>query len=506
MLRIAYARIAQESNAFSPVLTELEDFQRCHFHEGDDLHQRCGRNGQEVDDWLKNAELSGFRRAVAMVGRGRVESVPLFGAWAIPGGPLSRACFGALKDKLAAMLKDAGPVDGVFLSMHGSMLAEGSDDPEADVVDVVRGIVGPDVNIAVSLDLHGQLHKRFVDNVDVLAGYRTNPHRDHARVGFRCGAIQVRALLGEVKPTSAWRSLPLICGGGTTIDFLPTMRPVYRWMKRAEKDPRVLYVSMFNAHLWNDSPDLGWASHVVTDGDPALAERLAEELADLLWAVRHEQPPAFPEGHEVVALVRQARLQRMLGTVCVCDASDIVGCGAAGENTRLLANILKDGQGLLSYVPVRDHEVVDALYGLAAGSPVSMDVGGKLHPELNTPLRVQGTLLASGTTGGLGRTIALDLGHVKLVVTEGPAMAMKPSFYGDLGLDPWKADMVVVKSMFPFRLYFLGHNRKTIYAKTKGVTDFDAMHKVDFNDPVHPRDEVTLWRPTDRRRRGQLGA
>ncbi len=502
MLRIAYARVAQESNAFSPVLTELLDFERCHFHEGADLHHRCGPKGQEVVDWIKNAELSGFRRAVSKLGRGQIEAVPLFGAWAIPGGPLSVTCFSTLRDKLTAMLKAAGPVDGVFLSMHGAMMAQGSDDPEADLVDAVRAVVGPDVKIAVSLDLHAQLHGRFVDNVDVLCGYRTNPHRDHVRVGFRCGSILVAALLGEVAPTSAWRSLPLICGGGTTIDFLPTMRPIYRWMKRAERDPRVLYVSLFNAHLWNDSPDLGWASHVVTDNDPALAERLAEELADLLWSVRHEQPPTFPEGHEVVAMVRQARLQRMLGTVCVCDASDIVGCGAAGENTRLLASILEQGQGLTCFVPVRDAEVVDALFGHPVGERVSVHVGGKLHPEVNTPLRIDGTMLASRDGGGLGRTIALDLGHVKLVVTSGPAMAMKPAFYSDLGLDPWRADMVVVKSMFPFRLYFLGHNRKTIYARTKGVTDFDTMHQVAFNDAVHPRDLVEHWRPADRRRRG----
>jgi len=501
-MRIAYGRIAQESNAFSPVLTELEDFGRCHLYDGDELHHRTGPDGQEVDDWLKHAELSGFRKAAHVVGRGRVEAVPLVSAWSIPGGPVSRGCFDTLIQRMVTALREAGPVDGVFLSMHGAMLAQGSDDPEADIVEAVREVVGPDVPIAVSLDLHGQLHGRFVDNVDILCGYRTNPHRDHARVGYRSGEILVRTLLGEVRPTTAWRSLPLICGGGTTIDFLPTMRPVYRWMKRMERNPKVLYVSLFNAHLWNDSPDLGWASHVVTDDDPALADALAEELADMLWEVRHKQPPAFPDGSEAVAMVRRARMARRLGTVCVCDASDIVGCGAAGENTRLLDTILREGKGLVSYVPVRDHEVVQALYGKPEGHEVTVRVGGKLHPELNTPLEVSGRVLRSRTAGGLGRTVALDLGHVKLVVTEGPSMAMKPAFYGDLGLDPWRADMVVVKSMFPFRLYFLGHNRKTIYARTKGVTDFDAMHQVDFNDPVHPRDPVELWRPTDRRRRG----
>jgi microcystin degradation protein MlrC len=504
MPRIAYARIAQEGNAFSPVLTELEDFARCHFHEGRDLHERCSRTGQEVDDWLKNAELSGFVEACRR--SGRVEAVPLFGAWAIPGGPLSRACFETLRTKLVTMLRAAAPVDGVFLSMHGAMIAQGSKDPEADLVEAVREVVGPDVKIGVSLDLHAQLHGRFVDNVDVLCAYRTNPHRDHAKTGHRCGDLLIRAVLGEVRPTTAWRTLPLICAGGTTIDFLPTMRPIYRWMNQAEKDPRVLYVSMFNAHYWNDSPDLGWASHVITDGDQALADRLADELAELIWAVKDVQPPAFPSATETMEMVRAAKLRRKIGTICVCDASDIVGCGAAGESTNLLKEVLAQGRGLNSYLPVRDAEVVSALFGRTPGEAIDVAVGGKLHPEMSTPVRVQGRMLSSKERAGLGRTVALDLDHVKLVVTEGPAMAMKPDFYKDMGLDPWRADMVVVKSMFPFRLYFAGMNRKTIYAKTRGVTDFDTVNQVQFNHPVHPRDEVRDWRPTDRARRGLLDA
>ncbi len=506
MLRIAYARIAQEGNAFSPVLTEVEDFARCHLYEGGELHRRCSENGQEVEDWLKNAELSGFVQSVEKVGRGRVEAVPLFGAWAIPGGPLSRACFEHFRTKLVAMLKEAGPLDGVFLSMHGAMIAQGSTDPEADFVQAAREAMGPDVKIGVSLDLHAQLHGRFVDEVDVLTAYRTNPHRDHVATGYRGGEILIRTLLGEVKPRTAWRTLPLVCGGGTTIDFLPTMRPIYRWMKKIEKHPKVLFVSMFNAHYWNNSPDLGWAAHVMTDDDPELAERIADELAEKIWAVREVQPPRFPSADETLAMVRKAKLRRMFGTVCVCDASDIVGCGAAGENTNLLREVLNKGQGLKSYMPVRDAEVVGALFGKTPGTEVNLPVGGKLHPEASSPLQVRGKLLSSKDRRGLGRTIALDLDHVKLVVTEGPAMAMKPDFYRDMGLEPWRADMVVVKSMFPFRLYFAGMNRKTIYAKTSGVTDFDTAHKVQFNAPVYPVHQVAEWRTTDRRRRGLLDA
>jgi microcystin degradation protein MlrC len=102
---------------------------------------------------------------------------------------------------------------------------------------------------------------------------------------------------------------------------------------------------------------------------------------------------------------------------------------------------------------------------------------------------------------GLGRLVVLDLGPVKLVLTELAAFSVKPAFYTDLGLPILQADVVVVKNFFPFRLFYLPYARKTIYVKTKGITDFDAAYALPFTDAMHPRDAVEDWRPADRRRR-----
>lgn len=502
-LRIGFARIAQETNGFCGVPTVLNDFrvQGRHF-QGDALLAACQPDGHEAPGLARNAELSGFVKAVRELGRDRVEPVPLVSTWTVPGGPLTADCLAALRDELLAELDRVGPLDGLLLSLHGAMGAEGSDDPEADLLEAVRAKLGPDLPIGVTLDLHAQLGPRFVDATTFVTAYRTNPHRDHPRVGYRAGSILVRTLLGELRPTTAWRSLPLVLGGGTTIDLATTMRPVYAWMKKAERDPRVLYVSQFNAHVWNGSPDLGWSAHVVTDDDPELAESLVDELADRLWAVRHPQPPAFPGPEEAIEQVRAASFRRLVGTICVCDASDIVGAGASGENTRLLRALLDGAEDLLCYAPVRDAETLARLWQLEPGQDFAGTVGGRLEPDLNEPLPVQGSLLAKREHPTLGRMAALDLGHLKLVVTEGPPLAMKPEFYGGMGLSPWKADIVVVKSLFPFRWYFLALNRKTIYCKTRGSTDFDAPLRTQYNLPVHPVDEVEDWRPADRLRRG----
>ena len=500
-LRIAFCRVAQETNALSPVQTELADFQRTHFLEGPDLLDACGRWGNEAPGMMRNAELSGFVRAARKIGGDRVELVPLFSAWTIPAGPLSVEAFDYFKQRLIDDFAAAGEVDGVFVSLHGAMRSPASDDPEAEFIEAIRGVVGAEVPIAASLDLHAHLTSRLVKVVTIMAAYRTNPHRDHAAVGYRAGAMLIRTVLGDVQPAQAWRTLPMVLGGGTTIDFLPTMRPIFRRMKEMEKDPRVLYVSLFMCHLWNDAPDLGWSTHVCTDDDPRLAGVLADELADLAWSVRHKLPPELPGPTEAIRQARGARIRRKLGTVCISDASDMVTAGATGENSRLLAALLEQGLGMLTLASIRDAPVVDALWNTPAGTPVTVHVGGKLDPIGTPGIDVAGRFIRRHSEGPFGRRILLDLGHVQLVVTADPPLAIMPSFYSSMGLRPFQADICVVKSLFPFRMYFLFHSRKTVYARTSGVTDFDAYLKLDFDGPVHPKDVVHEWRSTDRRRR-----
>ena len=103
---------------------------------------------------------------------------------------------------------------------------------------------------------------------------------------------------------------------------------------------------------------------------------------------------------------------------------------------------------------------------------------------------------------GFGRTVVLAVDHVRIVITEGPSMVMRPSFYTEVGLDPFKADIVMVKNFFPFLMFFLPYNRKTIFVRTRGATDFDAAYRLQFDGPMHPRDPVDDWRSRDALRRG----
>ena len=502
-LRIAFCRVSQESNAFSALPSSLDDFRVTHWFEGDALLQRGARGGHEAPGFLKNAELSGFLRACAEAGPG-IEPVPMFSVWAVPSGPLDHDAWAHLRDRVTDGLADAvgaGGVDGVYLCLHGALSVPGVPEPEVGFIRAARAVVGPDVPIAVSLDLHAVVTRDLVEGPTLLLGYRTNPHRDHADTGRRAGRLLIRTMRDGVKPTVAWRSLPLALGGGTTLDFLPPMRGVFRAMRRMEKDPRVLAVSLFQAHLWATHPELGWAAVVVTDAEPALAEQLAEELAEALWGVRHEQAPVFPNASDAIGQARSAIVARRLGTVCMCDASDVVGAGAVGESTLLLRRLLQEARDLRVLFPFRDALVVAQLWDKPVGRRVDVEIGGRVDPQ-SPRLGLTGVLLGMDEQPTLGRRVVVGVGKTSVVITKGPPLAWKPSFYGTVGLPVRRADIAVVKSFFPFRLYFAAWNRKTIYAKTRGATDFDRLLDLDLARPTWPKDPVEDWRPADRARRG----
>ncbi len=506
MRRLAYARIMQETNALSPVTTGIADFEGSHYVAGDQLGVAVGPGGHEVEGFFKKAELAGFVDGVARTATGATTPVPLFSAWASSSGPLTQACFDTLRERLRDGIRGqlARGLDGVYLCLHGAMGVQGVRDPETVLLRDAREAAGG-VPVVTTHDLHGNLTRERVAAADAIIAYGTNPHRDHARVGRKAAEILV-GLTGagskRLRPCTAWRSLPLLLGGGKTIDFLPPMRAVFRRMRAMERRGEALAASTFMVHPWNDDPALGWSTLVITDGDMAAAERLADELAEMCWARRHEQPPSFASPADAIVQARRARLRRKVGVVTMADASDVVTAGAPGDSTHLLRALLEDGRDLLTYAAVRDPDAIDTLWPLAPGDEARLKVGGKLDPASSTPLPVSGRVISKHQLVGFLRVVVLAVDHVRLVITEGPAMVMKPSFYTDVGLDIWKADVVVVKNFFPFLLFFLPYNRKTIFVRTRGVTDFDAAYRLPFDGPMHPRDPVDDWRPRDRTRRG----
>lgn len=502
-LRIAYGRIFHEACAYSPSLTTREDFERMHRLEGAALARACSLTGSELEGYLPAAELSGFCAAARAAGG--VETVPLASSLAVPSGPLTAECFAWLLEDLIERLTRAGSVDGVYLALHGSMQVDGlAEPPEAVILRRVREVVGEETKLAVSYDLHANLSAGLVDPVDVLIAYRTNPHWDLAPTGFRAGNRLIRALRGQVRPVHAWRKLPLVLGGGKGIDFLAPMNDVFRWMRALEKgDPRVLSASLFMVHPFTSADDLGWAVHVCTDGDPALAERCADELADRAWGKREVPIPEFLTPAAAIDEARASAL-RKLGPVTLVDCDDIVGAGAPGGNTHVTRALLDHGRDLVAYVPVHDPAAVEALWGERDGARVSFTLAGTPGYGM-PPVEIAAATVAARTVGDSGRTIRLDVGTTHLAICERPPLPIHPKFWAALGLSARRADVIVQKNFFHYRIFYAHLSFHHVPVKSDGATSFERIKGRRYRVPVYPTSEPRGWREGDAVLRGSSG-
>lgn len=465
-LRIAYGRLFHEANAYSPLRTTTEDFARLHLVAGDDLARATTLRGVELKSFMPHAELTGFRQALRL--ERDVTTVPLESAMAVPSGPLTRASWDELTDRLLARIERALPLDGIYLALHGSMQVDDlAGAPEADLLRRVRALVGGGVKIAVSYDLHANLSAGLVEPADVLVAYRTNPHWDLAPTGYRAGRRLLRAIRGDIRPVHAWKKLPMLLGGGTTIDFLAPMRGVFRDMKRLERDRRVVSASLFMVHPYTDAEELGWAAHVSTDGDPSLANELVDRLAERLWEMRKVELPPMLDPMRAIDEARRSPW-RKAGPVTFVDVDDIVGAGAPGGNTHVVAALAAAGKDLVAYAPVHDPALVDELWDVARGTrrrAVLRGTPGYAMPEV--PLDV--TVAARAETD-FGRVVRLDAGDLHVVATERPPLPIHPSFWSTVGLSARKADVIVQKNFFHYRMFYLGTSFRHIPVVTEGAT------------------------------------
>lgn len=499
-LRIAYGRIFHEACAHSPLRTTRADFERIHRLEGDELATAARLRGTELKSFFPHAELTGFQQAATLAGN--VTTVPLASSFAIPNGPLTRECFDWLVDDLVERVERAqaeGELDGVYLALHGSMQVDGLDGleraPEAVILRRVRAALGPAAMIAASFDLHANLSPGIADALDVLVSYRTNPHWDLAPSGFRAGNRLIRASRGQIHPVHAWRKLPVVLGGGITIDFLAPMRAIYRYMRKLERNPRVLTASFFVVHPFTTADDLGWAVHVTTDGDQALADRLADEFAERAWTVRRVK---FPRMHSIEEALDAAAKSpwRKLGPVTLVDTDDIVGAGAPGGNTRFVQALLARDATVRALVPVHDPELLAHVWDAAIGTELEVVLRGT--PGYDQPEVPMRATIGAKSDSDLGRRVRLDVGAIHVAVSAEPPLPIHPKFWRELAVDPRKADVMVQKNFFHYRIFHALTSFRHLAVVSQGATNLARVAKHEYRVPCYPSADPPDWREGDR--------
>jgi microcystin degradation protein MlrC len=497
-MRLALIDIGQETNDFNPVPTTLRDYEAFGIFEGSEIFAKLRGMGQ----------VGGYLAAVEQSGRA-IESVPIIRAWATAGGRITDEARRFFDARMRDGLKAAGRIDGLALQLHGACAASGvndargEDDVEGAQVALCREILGPDVPIVMSLDHHGNVTERMVRLSTAIVAHRTQPHEpfDTGKIGAE---LLIRTVAGEVRPVMAWRKLRLL---SHQEQFLTAKPPMKIWFDRARAheaaDPRVLHIANFPMQPWLDVADGGWAVVVVTDGDRALAERLADEMADLAWSLRAEfqKKEAVP----VDEAVRMADASPS-GVVVLSDTGDTVFGGAAGDSNLILESILRQRIESTALVPLIAPETVARLIAAGEGASVTLPVGGTAT-SFFTPLPVTGRVrrIAGGkiVVSGyhqrevdMGRTVVFDVGPATLLASELRGVAGNlPDAYRAFGIEPRDYKMAVLKTASNFQ-YFAPIASRVIRVDTRGPgqSDIAGLPWRRVPRPIYPLDDIEDWR------------
>jgi microcystin degradation protein MlrC len=370
---IAVGGISHESNSFNPAKTTYADFRQ----------REVTSIDQALREWAKsNDEVSGYIEGARQYG---LELYPLLVASATPKGPVTDDAFKRLLNELLRQLKAAPKLDGLLLANHGAMVVESYPHGDAEMVKRLREALGPSFPIVVTHDFHANVSEEIVKQSTVLITYKENPHIDTKDRGLQAARIMAEIANGKVKPVQAIVKPPMVYN----IVYQHTKRepllPVVEESRRLEKYPKILAASVSGGYQYADVPAMGPSVIVVTDNDPALAQREAQRLSDMLWATRERILLRLPEPAEAV---KQA-MESDKFPVVLMDVGDNIGGGSAGDSTFILSELLR--QGAAGWVvTIADREAAQAAFRAGVAQPFDMPVGGKIDKLHGDPVPVRG--------------------------------------------------------------------------------------------------------------------
>lgn len=460
MTRVAIAGFQHETNTFAPFPTTLDMFERRgawpELTRGDALIPRFTG---------LNIPLSGFIDAC------QHQMIPILWAGAEPGGYVEPDAFEAITGEIVEGIRAAAP-DAVYLDLHGAMVTEAHPDAEAEILRRVRAVAGPDLPIAVSLDLHGNLSRAFFDLATVVTVYRTYPHVDMAETGARAAALLDHALAGSVaKAFRRGEFLIPITAQGTNFEPAKSLYGIL-------PEVSALSVDFALGFPPADVPELGPAIFAY-GRDQQEADSAADTVAKALAAQEAKFDDRLLSAEDAVA--KALTLQPT--PVVIADVQDNPGAGGTGDTTGLIRALL-DAEAPDAIVSMlQDPATAEAARAAGEGAVISVSLGG-VFAQFSAPLEVRVTVervssgkfrftgpMFGGSDADLGPVALLRIGGtgVRVVVGSERAQNADQEMFRCVGLEPSEHQIVVVKSAMHFMADYKRVAQHILFAETPGA-------------------------------------
>ncbi|MEL6767060.1 MAG: M81 family metallopeptidase [Pseudomonadota bacterium] len=471
MPRIAIAGFQHETNTFAPMQAGLRDFEIA------DSWPALLEGGEILPGTRGlNLPIAGFVQAAEKAGD--ITLAPLLWCAAEPAAHVTTEAFEAITARLLSLLAAAGPVDALFLDLHGAMVTEAYDDGEGALLARLRTAFGHDLPIAISLDLHANISPQLVELASIITIYRTYPHLDMAETGARALPL-LRQCLRDGPPAAALRQAPFLLPLHAQHTKGAPLADLYAQVAAA---PPGLHAELALGFTAADTPHTGPA--VLAYGPhQAAADRLADDLLAAFAAAEPSFETTMLHPSEAVA----AAMGMPPGApVVIADVQDNPGAGATSDSTGLLTALANGGAEDALLALLDDPEMAARAHAAGTGASIEGALGGRSGVAGDRPFegrfrvealgdgqcRFTGAMYGGGTAV-LGPTAVLRvldcLGDVCVVVGSRRSQCLDLAIFTHIGRDPRAARIVGVKSTVHFRADFEPIAQAVLVAEAPGA-------------------------------------
>lgn len=507
-MKIAIAGLHHETNTFCP-------------ERADDMSAVNITTGEDILNVHPKTFVGGFLEGIG----NDHDLIPTASVRFPGGGPAAASVFEACLEAVAEPLRSAGKIDGVYLALHGAMVAdEPYTDAEGALIRVVREIVGDDVPIVATYDFHAIMSDYEVAQA-VPFPNDTNPHIDGYERGLEAAGCLQQMLSGRISPVTRILRVPIIGPniGQSTWAHDPAEEQrllMYRLNQdraEIEKRPGIINVTLLGGYGYGDSPDESMSVIATTDGDPELADSVCVELGEKLWAEREELLAVRPI-HPIDEGVKLA-MDTDESPVLLVDLGDDPGSACPADSPAVLASLLRLGASDAA-LTIRDSPAVTACHEAGIGTEVSLTIGGSVDDRFYKPLEVTGVVkslddghyaVCGPTHGGWGRDVHADafkyanvgqravlrVGNRIDVILSHHRTGKDRDFFKSAGILLEEKKILVVKSNQAHRASFDTVVAHTIELNTPGVStvDYTTLPFKHLTRPLWPIDPDMIWHP-----------
>ena len=465
-MRIVTGTISHETNVYSNIKTDLEEFRKRKLLYGNDFFKEFRNTKSPAGGIIDGCIKYGY------------ELIPTVFASATPSGMITSETFDFILGGILDGIKEAGEIDATVLHLHGAGVSENHPDIEGKIMSEVRKLIGKRPLVA-TFDLHANYTQQMIDSADLLIGYDTYPHIDGYERGLEAMVLTYKMLNGDLKPTKGFKQPPMLPALQVQFTCTYPMKKLIEEAHRMEQIKEVETITVAAGFPWSDIPEAGISFIVTTNNNQDLAKNLAEQLHDMAWNMRRDflvSPVPLSQ-----ALKYTARIEK--GPVILADIGDNPGGGSPEDGTVVLKAILDEKLTGGVIALIWDPEVVKKAISSGLGTNIHVELGGHTDDLHGGPLSVYGRVkhisdgqfisngpMGSGVPNDMGPTIVLEIGGNDVIVSSKRLQPLDLTLYKILDIKPEEKRYIVVKSSVHFRAAHEPIASEIIELDTPGLT------------------------------------